>query len=106
MDYQEIITKIKESDIAVEEFAHEDFSFPFSEKEFLEKNGIPNWKEIEQYGGEGQGDTWYSVKHFPEHNVYIKVEGYYQSYNGTEFHKGWDSCSEVKPVTKTITVYE
>lgn len=63
------------------------------------------WEEVEQYGGEGQGDTWYSVKYFPDHNIYLRVDGWYQSYNGTEF-SGWDSVKEVKPIQKTITVYE
>lgn len=70
-----------------------------------QKNNL-NWVEVDQYGGEGQGDSWWSVKYFPEHNVYIKVDGWYQSYNGTEFCDGWDCCSEVFPVEKTITVYE
>ncbi len=65
-----------------------------------------NWKEVEQYGGEGQGDTWYSVKYFKDHDVYIKVTGYYQSYNGTEFYDGWGCCSQVKPVDKVVTFYE
>lgn len=64
------------------------------------------WEEVAQYGGEGQGDTWYSVKYFPNDDVYIKVSGYYTSYNGTSFDDWWDSCSEVKPIEKTITVYE
>ena len=70
-----------------------------------EKHGL-NWEEVDQYGGEGEGDTWYSIKYFPDHDVYIKVSGWYQSYDGTNF-SSWDSaCSEVKPSQKTITVYE
>ena len=67
---------------------------------------LPKWKEVEQYGGEGQGDTWYSVKYFPDHDVYIRVDGFYTSYNGTDFNDGWDCCSEVRPEQKTITVYK
>lgn len=79
--------------------------YEIAKNKFREQLGL-NWKEVDQYGGEGQGDTWYSVKYFSEHDVYIKVEGYYQSYNGTEFYDGWDCCSEVKPTQKIITVYE
>lgn len=79
--------------------------YEISKNKFREQLGL-NWEEVEQYGGEGQGDTWYSVKYFKDHDVYIKVNGWYQSYNGTEFHSGWDSCKEVKPSQKTITVYE
>jgi len=66
-----------------------------------------NWVEVYQQGGEGEGDYWESVKYFPDDNVYIKVKGYYSSYEGIEFDgKYEDCCSEVKPVEKTITVYE
>lgn len=75
-------------------------------KEYLSAVGIPEWKEVAQHGGEGQGDEWWSVKYFPDHDVYVKVEGWYQSYNGTEF-EGWeDAVYEVRPQEKTITVYE
>ena len=64
------------------------------------------WEEVEQYGGEGKGEDWYSVKYFPKYDIYIRVDGWYQSYNGTEFHSGWDCCKEVRPQQKTITVYK
>lgn len=79
--------------------------YTISQQEWLEKNEIPNWEEVEQYGGEGQGDTWYSVKYFPNHNIYIRVDGFYQSHYGTDF-SGWDCLTEVTPKQKTITVYE
>ena len=47
-----------------------------------------------------------AIKHFKEHDVYIKVTGWYQSYNGTEFYDGWGCCSQVFPKQQTITVYE
>lgn len=80
--------------------------YDLAQKRTLEESGLGEIQEVEQYGGEGQGDTWYSVKYFPKHNVYIKVEGYYQSYNGTEFYDGWNSCRQVFPTQRTITVYE
>ena len=79
--------------------------YKIAEEEYLEKHGIPTWKEIDQYGGEGNGKTWYSVKYFPSLDMYIRVDGYYQSYSGTSFD-GWESCKQVKPTEKTITVYE
>ena len=75
-------------------------------KEYMMSLGIGEWEEIDQYGGEGQGDTWYSIKYFKDHDVYLKCDGYYQSYNGTEFYDGWDNVYEVKPEQKTITVFE
>lgn len=97
MTYQEIIEELKKSNRDLEDFAYENISF------------IPGltWEEIEQIGGEGEGDHWHSVKYFPEHNIYIKITGYYQSYNGTEFYGGYDECcSQVTPQQRTITVYE
>lgn len=96
MNYSEIIEKLKDSDISVNNFAYEDYN--------VEELGLGEIKEVEQYGGEGQGDTWYSVKYFVDHDVYIRVEGWYSSYEGSNFD-GWSSCKEVKPVKKTITVY-
>lgn len=77
-----------------------------AQKLFLLENNIPSWTEVDSYGGEGQGDTWYSIKYFQEYDLYIRVDGWYQSHYGVEFYDGWDSCKEVKPKKKTITVYE
>lgn len=79
--------------------------YTIAKTKFRQELGL-NWQEVDQYGGEGQGDTWYSIKYFPDHDVYIQVNGWYQSYNGTEFYDGWGCCKEVKPKQKTITVYE
>lgn len=62
------------------------------------------WEEIEQVGGEDEGSTWYSVKYFKDHDVYIRTDGFYQSYHGTDFNYGFGK--EVKPKKKTITVFE
>ena len=70
-----------------------------------------NWKElnlgdvkcVDSYGGEGQGETYYKVYHFKNHDVYIRIDGFYQSYNGAEFD---NPPYEVKPKEKTIIVYE
>jgi hypothetical protein len=61
--------------------------------------------EVEQFGGEGQGDTWFSIKHFLKHDIYLKVNGYYQSHYGTAIY-GWNKVQVVAPKEKTITVYE
>ena len=98
MDYQEILKE-------VQNFYQDDVdSFAFDEDNTISEEVGP-FKEVEQYGGEGQGDTWYSVKYFKDHDVYIRVDGWYQSHMGTEFN-GWKSCSEVRPKQKTITVFE
>lgn len=55
-------------------------------------------------GGEGQGEEYWSVYEFVSlgRTVYIKFDGYYQSYEGSTFEEFY----EVKPKQKTITVYE
>lgn len=66
--------------------------------------GLGEIEEVTQKGGEGEGSEWYSVKYFKDHDVYIKVEGYYSSYHGTDFENGYgDEC---RPKLKTITIYE
>lgn len=117
MTAKEIIKAFEESGIGVTAFAYGDIyapdNFEFSSKnlgwkerqlEFLESMGVGDFEEVKQVGGEGQGETWYSVKYFPKHDVYIKTEGFYSSYNGTDFDDGYGE--EVKPTQKTITVYE
>jgi hypothetical protein len=106
MNYQKILEVLKEKFRNVSDFA---YNYPHhlseSDKEALSQT-VGEFTEVSQYGGEGQGDTWYSVKYFPKHDIYIKVDGWYTSYDGTDFD-GWDdACSEVRPIEKTITVYE
>tara|TARA_R110000868_G_scaffold76573_6_gene220169 strand:- start:5613 stop:6038 length:426 start_codon:yes stop_codon:yes gene_type:complete len=62
-------------------------------------------ERMASHGGEGEGEDYWSVWYFDKHDVYIKVQGYYQSYNGTEFEDGWDSCFEVVPEEVMVTVY-
>lgn len=129
---QEIINIFVENDINIEDFAwSEESSILWTDKNKLQWQSIsysdailrdqlrkefdkkaeaifellPKWKEVAKYGGEGMGNTWYSIKHFPDHDVYLKVTGYHQSHYGTDID-GWDSVKEVKPEEKTITVYE
>lgn len=103
MKKQEIIEIFKKYEVTIDDFAFENIQKDLKDTIQLE-TGI--WEEIDQYGGESMGDHWHSVKHFKEHDVYIKVIGWYQSYNGTEFYDGWGCCSQVLPQQKTITVYE
>lgn len=59
---------------------------------------------VESHGGEDQGRDFYSVYKFStqDETVYIKFQGWYASYNGSEFEE-WNF---VEPVEKMITVYE
>jgi hypothetical protein len=82
----------------IEQFAHEDFDD--------NDLGLGPVKQVFRKGGMDQGSDWQRVYHFVDHDVYIKVDGYYSSYCGTEFEDGWDSLSEVRPKEVTITIFE
>lgn len=60
----------------------------------------------DHHGGEGEGDQYWGVYSFTDdasnETVYIKFNGWYASYIGAEF----EDFFVVKPVQKTITVYE
>lgn len=105
MNYQEIIDVLREEVDNVSKFAHMEFGKSTGRKSVFVK-GIGECQEIDQHGGEGEGNDWWSVKYFPDHDVYIKVEGSYTSYDGTDFYEGWDSCREVKPKEKVVIVYQ
>jgi len=61
---------------------------------------------VDSYGGEGQGDEYWAVWYLRDHNIYIKIEGWYASHAGTDFGS-WDTAAtEVIPIEKMITVYE
>lgn len=55
-------------------------------------------------GGEGEGEYCYGVIKLGE--MCIKAEWSYYSYDGCQFDYIFDTLQEVKPVEKTITVYE
>lgn len=80
------------------------YSYQAKEEYILQQLGLGKIAEVDQYGGEGQGEDWYSVKHFVDHDVYIKTQGFYTSYHGTDFDYGYGK--EVKPVERTVTFYE
>jgi hypothetical protein len=63
-----------------------------------------NIKFVDSYGGEGCGDDYWAVWSYDQdgQTFYIKLYGWYASYNGSEY-EGWKF---VTPREKTITVYE
>jgi hypothetical protein len=92
----EIISKIEEHYDSVSDFAYDG--------DYKQVAG-PN-KQVDSTGGEDRGSHWTRTYHFTDHDVYLKVTGYYQSHYGTDFDDGWNCVEEVKPVSKTITIYE
>ena len=76
------------------------------EKEFraaLEESGVVCQHE-DSYGGEGQGEDYWSVYSFTrgDEKIYVKFNGWYASYNGAEFTEWFF----VAPKEKVITVFE
>lgn len=65
-----------------------------------------SYEAVDSYGGEGEGDQYWSVYQFTDkttgEEVYIKFDGWYQSYNGAEY----ENCFVVQPKEKKVTVYE
>lgn len=56
---------------------------------------------VEKHGGEGQGDDYYAVFHFKDHNVFIQFQGWYASHSGSEY----EEMFEVRPEEVTVTQY-
>lgn len=59
---------------------------------------------VEHYGGEGQGETYYSVWKFVSKDdevAFVQFDGSYQSYCGSEF----DDYFFVKPKQVEVTQY-
>lgn len=63
-----------------------------------------SFKEIESVGnGEGEGQHFHVILHFPEFDKYLYAEAYYASYEGlSDFDEEW---SIVEPVQVTVTQY-
>lgn len=94
MDINEIFFELDKQGISYYDFGYCNFG---------ELKNVGAWEEVTRFGGVGKGDTWFSVKYFKDHNIYIKTIGFYSSYHLTEF----DSYGEeVKPIERTLTFYE
>lgn len=63
---------------------------------------IGEFETVQKYDYDDETYHIFYVYHFKDHDVYMKVIGYYSSYSGETFQ----DCFEVKPVTKTITIFE
>lgn len=60
---------------------------------------------VDSHGGEGEGEDFYTVYKFTnstDEDVYVKFQGWYQSYNGSEF----TDYRFVQPVQRMVTFYE
>lgn len=58
---------------------------------------------VHTHSGEGDGHTETVVRWFPDHDVYVQLDGWYSSYDGTD----WDQSGyeHVRPVMSTDRIY-
>ena len=100
--YSEIIEVLDEHCEDIYQFINEDYEPIIDEL-------LGKWTEIWVSGGCDEGSDWVRVLYFEEHDVYIKVSGYYTSYNGVEFisnsWKGSD-VKEVRPKEVIQVIYQ
>lgn len=97
MTREEIVKVFEDLSISISDVAHCDIPNPIPD--------LGSWKEVDQRGGEGEGETWWSVIHLKDLDIYIKTNGFYTSYDGVNFD-GWSDLTIVEPRQKTITVYQ
>lgn len=96
MNFKEILAQLKKLGYTGEGIGE---GLPAS----LEKIGKIELKE--DVGGEGEGDHRHIVYYLEDHDVFIRLNGYYTSYDGTT----WNDISdlhEVFPQQRVITVFE
>ena len=108
---KEITDLLNENDDICELMFREEFSVKHSrydEEEEIEFKNKLNEKGItckaeEHFGGEGQGEDYWTVYSFTKGNdkVLIKFDGWYASYEGSTYEEFY----EVKAEPKVITVY-
>lgn len=82
---------------------HDDYYGSDEDRQALKDSGI-EVEHVANHGGEGEGSDYWSVYKFTKdgESVYVKFQGYYASYVGSEFHEWFF----VEPKQQTITVYE
>ncbi len=93
---EQIIEVLEKNNVGAREFGYGDFN--------SEELGLGESEEVDQHGGEGEGEAWHSVQLFKDHDVYLRVDAHYTSYDGCDFSDS--NIDEVRPVEKMITVYE
>ena len=52
-------------------------------------------KQVEHFGGEGEGETYFYIVHFVDHDVYVRCAGHYTSYDGVDWYDDFKECEKV-----------
>lgn len=108
---EELIEFLKNADIDWVAFKYEDNfnkeknTYDLHNKETDEPIDVDlgTINHVDQYGGEGQGDDYWVVAYFEKYDAYVRIDGYYASYDGGYLD---GEPRLVTPKQKTITVYE
>jgi hypothetical protein len=104
------INALKQDEI-VDAFFYEELSMEGLKKypddfaeiaKFAASLDLTDFKMVDSYGGEGQGDTYYRIFKFESGDkvAHIKFDGYYSSYDGADYQQAF----LVEP--KEVTVIE
>lgn len=59
-------------------------------RDFVERHNLVEFGPVDDFGGEGQGTTYYTIYEFVTgtgEKVYVKLDGSYCSYNGTTYER-------------------
>jgi hypothetical protein len=88
--FKDMLTKLFTDHPSVaEDFMHESDYYLENTSAFKETRDSMTYDCVEQYGGEGMGDNYYSVYKFTSvdtgEQLYIKFQGWYASYVGSEY---------------------
>lgn len=93
---EEIIDHLHAIDDITNRLGYEDYND--------EEIGLGEIKLVEDIGGyEGAGEYMAKVYHFVEHDVYLKMEGYYSSWDGSEWESGF---THVEPKEVMVIQYK
>ena len=65
LNFEEILEAFKKNNVNINDFAYADF----------DDDIVGPSKEVDSYGGEDCGSEWFTVRHFVDHDVYIRVDG-------------------------------
>ncbi|HEX5186848.1 MAG TPA: hypothetical protein VFV86_08155 [Nitrososphaeraceae archaeon] len=123
LNFDEIISKLEKLGLSASRFADHDFEGEvdwieesddedyklkykcFGKKDYID--GLGDCIEVETSGFHEQED-FYCIKHFVYHNVFIKIKGYYSSYEGVyiENNSYKENCIRVYPKQVMKTIYE
>lgn len=99
----ELLVKLKEN-FDTDDIGNEDFPALVTDLKKTKGIDLGEVEIAEEFGGgEGDGEYCYFVFYFKTFNIYIKIEGFYSSYSGSEYE---NDPFIVTPVIKPVTIFE